>query len=86
MKLVTKKTYTTNVKKFAKRREDAFRKLNAFVETNWKSKKAREKHLDEIATIIDEYIQNTVGMMEWCHKNDMSTNDFVCDVVNSELR
>ena len=88
---VTKRTWNKNAKKFSAERNEAWRDLNAFVESHCKidwtedvqsAEKKREKFLDSLCKVVDRYIALNNEMLTWCHKNGVDPNDFFCDVMN----
>lgn len=81
---VTKQTYSRNVKKFAAISRDAWRGLNAFVDSHCKSKKpnARIEFLDDLCVAADKYVELNCAIMHWCQKNGVDLQDFLCDVEN----
>lgn len=80
---VTKRTWNKNAKKFSAERNEAWRDLNAFVESHCRgSEKKREKFLDSLCKVVDRYIALNNGMLMWCHKNGVDPQDFFCDVMN----
>ena len=82
-KVVSKATYKRNVKKFSGKAVSLFDTLQNFVDKNFKGKKKREKMLDEVCGIIDNYIHLNLEIYHWCNTNKVDADDFFCDVNNT---
>lgn len=80
---VTKKTLEKNVRKFARESSSAWFDLEGFVKKHCKrSEKARQAMMDELCPIVDRYININCHIRDWCHKNGVELDQFICDVVN----
>lgn len=75
---ISKKTYVKRVKKFATRQNDAWKKLNAFMDLFAMSERKR----DALCEIIDNYIFLNDDIMNYAIKNDIDKKDFMCDIDN----
>lgn len=84
---VTPRTLRRNVRAFAVKSKALFDDMIKFVDAHCKSKSsaAKEKFLDELATIVDGYAEYNCQILTWCHKNGVDVHEFMCDVVNEEV-
>ena len=82
---VTKRTWDKNVKTFAAQGMLLWDDMNKFVSSHCKSRSsaAKEKFLDELATIVDGYVEYNCQILTWCHKNGVDALDFALDVQNN---
>lgn len=82
---VTKRTWNKNVNKFANGFRECWKDLDMFVASNTKGKtsKKRDAFRDRLCDLIDKYIMLNCDVRDWCHKNNVSREDFICDVLNS---
>ena len=80
---VTKRTWDKNARRFAMESTTAWHDLEAFVKAHCKrSEKARQTMLDEICPIVDRYIDINCRIRDWCYKNGVELDTFMCDVTN----
>jgi len=76
---ITKKTYGRNVKKFAKKAADNWKKLEAFA----KKLKLDDERFDELCAIVDDYSAMNMAMLDYTFKNDIDMSDFFSDTFNA---
>ena len=76
---ITQKTYKKNVKKFGVRTDKAFDKIMGFV----KAHKLSDEDVDELCSVLDNYILINAEIDRYCLKNDINPNVFFHDVMNS---
>ena len=80
---VTRRTRNRAVRKFARECASAWESLESFVKAHCKrSEKARQAMMDELCPIVDQYININCRMRDWCYKNGVELDTFVCDVCN----
>ena len=82
--MVTKQTRRRKVRQFAHARIAAWNQLESLVDKRCKSKKDREKFLDELTVLVDTYIDLNERIGSWCRKNEVNCEEFACDVCNEE--
>lgn len=73
------------IRSFAKDKDRSWTRLEDFVNRRCKPKKDRDNILDELAALIDGYVDWTLRMYRWCLKNGVDFSDFVCDVCNCDI-
>ena len=83
-KKVTKHTLTAKARKFATEFWTCWDELDKFVDSNTKGKDKRRKEAfrDSLCEIVDKYIDFNCKLRDWCHKNKVDLDEFICDVVN----
>lgn len=80
---VTKRTWDKNARRFAGESTSAWHDLEGFVKAHCKrSEKARQAMMDELCPIVDRYIDINCRIRDWCHKNGVELDPFMCDVAN----
>lgn len=81
---VTKRTLKRNARRFARDSTSAWHGLNAFVNEfcGLNRKTYREKFMDKLCEVVDEYVTLNCAILMWCHKNGVDPCDFVCEVEN----
>ena len=58
-----------------------------FVATNTKGKtsKKRDEFMESLCDLIDKHIILNCNVQDWCFKNKVNQEDFVCDVISSGI-
>ena len=84
---VTKRTWNKNVNKFANAFRECWKDLDMFVATNTKGKtsKKRDEFMESLCDLIDKHIILNCNVQDWCFKNKVNQEDFVCDVISSGI-
>lgn len=82
--VITKRTRTRNVMRFANEIVSAWKSLNNFVDDHCKRKSAnvREAFMDRLCEVTDKYVELNCAILTWCHKNGVDACDFICEVEN----
>lgn len=82
---VTKRTWNKNVNKFANAFRECWKDIDMFVASNTKGKNAekRDAFMESLCDLIDKHIMLNCEVRDWCHKNKVNPEDFICDVLNS---
>lgn len=80
---VTPRTRKRNVRAFAVKGKSLFADVEKFVDAHCKlrSSAAKEKFLDEMCELIDKWTLYNSGIIDWCHKNGVDAQEFMCDVL-----
>ena len=71
--------------RFAAEANKAFDELTAFVRRRCRHRNAREldEALDELAGVVDTYIDLNYRILAWCRRNNVPERSFSCDVLNA---
>lgn len=82
---VTKRTWNKNVNKFANAFRECWKDLDMFVASNTKGKNMEKQDAfrESLCDLIDKRIKLNCDILDWCHRNKVSLEDFLCDVLNS---
>lgn len=83
-KHISKRSYV-NTKKFAKEYVDLWSEMDKFVEkyTEGKKEDEQKEFIDNLCTIVDKYCIVNCRVRDWCQKNNVNINEFICDVMNA---
>ena len=82
--VITKRTRTRNVMRFANEFVSAWKSLNNFCDSHCKRKSAnvREAFIDRLCEVTDKYVELNCAILTWCHKNRVDACDFMYEVEN----
>lgn len=80
---VSRRTYNKRAEDFAKRSTAAWKALTEFADKYGpKGRGAKNRYMDELTAVVDEYINLNCAMRDWCQDRGVDMAEFFCDVEN----